>query len=146
MIHCNPHATDSLDPAGAIVQPYVYLTPGPITRGASRLVSLSYLGFATLRAYRDRDGFAWFVLSDAFKAIGKANTGTMRQRIKDPDDLSSVRVWVPNTVNPGASGFRVVQALSEGGMHAMLGVSKQAPSMALRKWLTVTAIPILRTV
>lgn len=147
MTHSNQHDSHSTDPAGAFIQPYVYLTSKPAAPGASRLVSLSYLGFASLRAYRDREGFTWFVLADVFKALGlPGGTSGMRKRITDPEDFCKVRVWVANTVNPEASGFRMLQVLREGGMHAMLGGRTQDASISLRKWLAATAAPILRTV
>lgn len=143
MSHCNPFENAA---AGSALPPFVYLSARPALPGASRLVSLPYLGFAAIRAYRNREGFACFVLADVFRALGKGNTSTMRKRVKDPADISLVRVWVTNSANPQDSGFRMVQALDEGGMHAMLGVSKQESQIALRRWVTATAVPILRTV
>lgn len=37
-----------------------------------------------------------------------------------------------------------VQALSEGGKHAMLGRSPLSTRADLRRWMTTTAVPILR--
>lgn len=132
---------------GGISPAFKYISSSPAKPGGSGLVALSYHGFGVIRGYRDSKGFAWFVLGDVFKCLGvPGGTSGRRKRIKDPLDITTVRLWVPNTVNPQASGYREVQVLSEGGMHAMLGVSKQDASIALRRWMTSTALPILRSV
>jgi len=142
MSHCPP----SLAVPGGLTPIYKVLDTSPAKPGATPLVTFSYNSFGVIRAYRDAKGFAWFVLGDVFKMLGiPGGTSTMRKRIKDPADLSQVRLWVPNTVNPPASGYREVQALSEGGMHAMLGVSRMDDRIAMRRWMTSTAIPVLRT-
>lgn len=139
-------ATYTSESNGAAIPAFEYVTKGAAVPGASRLVSLPYLGFARIRAYRDRSGFAWFVMTDVFKALGSGNPSNMRKRVKCADDIAKVRAWVVNTVNPEASGYHMLQALSEGGMHVMLGISEQQPSIDLRKWMTQTALPLLRTV
>lgn len=138
----NTHQT----PAGEIVSPFEYASKGPAVPGASRLVSLPYLGFGRIRAYLDSNSVAWFVLADVYKAISAKNPGNMRKRVKTLADVAEVKAWVVNTVYPEASGFRFIAAMSEGGMDLMLGISKQEPSIALRKWLIEVAAPTLRTV
>ncbi|MDB5742655.1 MAG: hypothetical protein JWR68_970 [Polaromonas sp.] len=133
-------------PAGDTISHFEYASKGPAVTGASRLVSLTYLGFAQLRAYRDRNGFAWFVLADVFKAIGSKYPATLRKNSKYENDLSQVKVWIVNTVHPEASGFRFVTAMSEGGMHLLLGSRPTDTARALRQWLTQVALPTLRTV
>lgn len=143
MSHCNP----SLAVPGGISPPYKYVSSRPAKPGGSGLIALPYNGFGVIRAYRDFKGSAWFVLGDVFKCLGvPGGTTGRRKRIKDPLDITLVRLWVPNTVNPQASGYRMVQALSEAGMHAMLGTRQHAPNIAMRRWVTATAVPILRTV
>lgn len=133
-------------PAGDIISPFEYASKGPAVAGASRLVSFRYLGFAQIRAYRDRNGFAWFVLADVFKAIGSKYPGTLRKSGKYENDLGEVKAWTVNTIHPEASGFRLVTAMSEGGMHLLLGSRPYEAARALRQWLTLTALPLLRTV
>jgi len=87
----------------------------------------------------------WFIVTDIFKAMGKCNTG-MKQRVKDPHDLTLVNAWVANKVDPKASGYRMVQALSEGGLTAMLGVTKKPERMAFYQWLIGVMIPLMKTV
>lgn len=127
-------------------RPYEYVSKGPAIIGASRLVSLPYLSGAQIRAYRDLNGIAWFVLADVYRAISAKNPGNMRKRVKTPEDVTEVKAWVANSVYPEASGFRFIAAMSEGGMDLMLGISKQEPSIALRKWMIEAAMPILCTV
>jgi prophage antirepressor-like protein len=133
-------------PAGKAMSPFEYVSKGPAVPGASRLVSLPYLSGAQIRAYRDLKGIAWFVLADVYRAISAKNPGNMRKRVKTPEDLTEVKAWVANSVYPEASGFRFITAMSEGGMNVMLGISKQEPSIALRKWMIEVAVPSLRTV
>lgn len=142
MSHCYP----SLAVPGGLTPAYKLTGNRPAKPGATPVVAFPYNGFGVIRAYRDSKGFAWFVLSDVFKMLGlPGGTSSMRKRIKDPADFSQVRVWVPNTVNPEASGYREVQALSEGGMHAMLGTSRMDERIVLRRWVTDTAVPVLRS-
>ena len=133
-------------PAGATFGPFEYVTKGPAIIGASRLVSLPYLNGAQIRAYRDLNGIAWFILVDVYRAISAKNPGNMRKRVKTTEDVTEVKAWVANSVYPEASGFRFIAAMSEGGMDVMLGISKQEPSIALRKWMIEVAAPILRIV
>lgn len=141
MSHCNP----SVAVPGGVTPPFKYISSSPAKPGASGLIALPYNAFGVIRAYRDSKGFAWFVLGDVFKTLGvPGGTSGSRKRIKDPLDLSTVRLWVPNTVNPQASGYREVQTLSEGGMHAMLAASPLSNRADMRRWMTSTAVPILR--
>lgn len=133
-------------PLGATPGPFEYVSKGPAITGASRLVSLPYLSGAQIRAYRDLNGIAWFVLADVYRAISAKNPGNMRKRVKTPEDVTEVKAWVANSVYPEASGFRFIAAMSESGMDVMLGISKQEPSIVLRKWMIEVAVPILRTV
>jgi prophage antirepressor-like protein len=133
-------------PTGTTSGPFEYVSKGPAVPGASRLVSLPYLNGAQIRAYRDLEGTAWFILADVYKAISAKNPGNMRKRVKTPEDVTEVKAWVANSVYPEASGFRFIAAMSEGGMGLMLGISKQEPSIALRKWMIEVAVPILCTV
>ena len=130
-------------PVGATPGPFEYVSKGPAITGASRMVSLPYLSGAQIRAYRDLNGIAWFVLADVYRAISAKNPSNMRKRVKTPEDVAEVKAWVANSVYPEASGFRLIAAMSEGGMDVMLGLSKQEPSIALRKWMIEAAVPIL---
>ena len=98
-----------------------------------------------MRAFRAHDGGAWFVVVDLFKAMGKHNTG-MTQRVKNPQDLTQVLAWVANTVQPKASGYRMVQAFSEGGLTSMLGVTKKPDRLAFYQWLMTVAVPFMKTI
>jgi len=141
MSHCNLY----LAVPGAVTPSFKYISSSPAKPGSSGLVALPYNSFGVIRAFRDSKGHAWFVLGDVFKALGIAGgTSGSRKRIKDPLDLTTVRLWVPNTVHPLASGYREVQALSEGGMHTMLGRSPLPTRADMRCWMTTTAVPILR--
>jgi prophage antirepressor-like protein len=133
-------------PTGATSGPFEYVSKGPAVPGASRLVSLPYFTCSPIRAYRDSKAVTWFVLADVYRAISAKNPGNMRKRVKTPEDVTEVKAWVANSVYPEASGFRFIAAMSEGGMDLMLGISKQEPSIALRKWMIEVAVPILCTV
>lgn len=142
MSHCNL----SLVVPGGVAPSFKYVSSTPAKPGGSGLVALPYNTFGVIRAFRDAKGFTWFVLGDVFLALGiPGGTSGSRKRIKDPLDLTKVRLWVRNTIHPQASGYREVQALSEGGMHAMLGASPIANRADMRRWLTATAIPLLRS-
>lgn len=102
--------------------------------GASRVHTLRYQGYP-IRAMRCSQGIVWFVLADVIRPLHKRNTSTIRKRLKDPSTVALMNVWVPNRVNPQDSGYRDVQAVNSAGLDALLGVSKQADSMALYAWL-----------
>jgi prophage antirepressor-like protein len=143
MSHCNL----SLAAPGGVTPAFKYISSSPAKPGGSGLIALPYNSFGVIRAYRDRDGFAWFVLSDVYKMLGipGGTTGARNRLKRDPLDLSTVRLWVPNTVNPQASGYRAVQTVREGGLHAMLGASPLTNRADMRRWMTTTAVPILRS-
>lgn len=133
-------------PAGKPADPRIYAADGPAVTGATNMVSLPYLGTMRIRAYRDRNGIAWFVLTDIFKAMGAKYSATPRKNGKYTGDLDQVRAWIVNTVYPEASGYRFVASMSERGMHLLLGCRPYDAARALRQWMTYTAIPVLRTV
>ena len=110
------------------------------------MVSLPYLGTMRIRAYRDQNGIAWFVLTDVFKAMGAKYSSKLRKNDTYSDDLAQVKAWIANTVYPEASGYRFVASMSEGGMHRLLGCRPYAAARALRQWMTEVALPILRPV
>ena len=110
------------------------------------MVSLPYLGTMRIRAYRDQNGIAWFVLTDVFKAMGAKYSSKLRKNDNYSDDLAQVKAWIVNTVCPEASGYRFVASMSEGEMHRLLGCRPYEAARALRQWMTEVALPILRPV
>jgi hypothetical protein len=101
--------------------------------------SVSYLGHE-IRAHVTSGGSLWFVLVDLFRALEKSNTRSMRKRIKNPVHVMEVVAWVPNSVNPADSGYRMLQAASQQGLKDLLGVSRQQPSIDLLRWLEGPAV------
>ncbi len=95
---------------------------------------LNYLGHE-IRAFIDADGAAWLVLMDIFRALEKRSSKSWRQRIKNPSDVMEVVAWVPNTVNPGDSGYRMLKATNPQGINDFLGVSRQQRCVDLLGWL-----------
>lgn len=108
--------------------------------GASRVSTLRYRGYP-IRAVRCPQGAAWFVLADVIRPLQLRNTSTIRKRIKDPNMISVMNVWVPNRMNPQDSGYRDLQALGVPSLEAMLGVSRQDASRELLAWLLAEAVP-----
>lgn len=151
MIHSNPEATPAGPPPNGNGHPpntpatFHYLTPGEALPGASRLVSVACPGTTPVRAFRAHNGVAWFIVTDLFKAMGKRNTG-MVKRVRHLQALTPVLAWVVNTVEPKASGYRMVQAISESGLTAMLGVTKKPERLAFYQWLMTVAIPLMKTI
>ena len=131
--------------ASPTLLPFEFASEGPAVPGASRVVNLTYMGFGGIRAYRDSKDTAWFVMADLLKALGSGSTrsGRMRQRLRDAGELTKVRVWVVNTVHAHASGYRVIDALSECGIFMVWGLSHLADRQEFCKWIKARAIPIL---
>jgi prophage antirepressor-like protein len=160
MIHSNQATSHPIPPPGTIAPPFALLTEGPaITSGepaASPLIALSFTGTGTpvtLRAFRCQNGFAWFVLADIHRALGKFTASGKvkaqgkRQHFKKSGDIAMVRAWVTNTASRQNGGYAMLQALSERGLEVFL-LAREATdqALALRYWVTETAVPIVRTV
>jgi len=112
----------------------------PIPRAS---IKVHYLG-RRIRIHEDEQGTFWLVLVDLFTALQRTRTWPMRKRVRAAGQVKNVCAWIPNTVNPEASGYRMVQATNTEGLQAMLGLSGSAQAHDLLLWLTEDALPGLR--
>lgn len=87
-----------------------------------------------LRFATDPEGARWFPLIDIGRAVGDIGMGGMRKRAHRKGDMKDVRVWVPNTVYPKDSGWRMLQAVREGGIQTMMAPNRNPLAVALALW------------
>lgn len=91
---------------------------------------------ASLRSFKDPQGFIWFVAKDVCEALDLTNTARALARL-DPDEKGITNV---NTLR-GEQGLSTV---SEAGLYALVLRSRKPEARAFKRWLTHTVLPTIR--
>ena len=92
-----------------------------VANGALTASTAMAYGPHGMRFAIDPEGVRWFLMVDIAKAVGGVGVSGMRKRgNREAGAFKEVRAWIPNTVRSAESGWRIVQAVREAALPAVL--------------------------